>query len=172
MFSPAKFTVGLSQAPDAAQSARHQFAERLFRHACPLRRFFHCEETVMHESQQRLCLTLYRPFGTPFSTPFSTPLGSSLGSAFSASFLTAFFFTAAQFHEKRHILHLHFFVFFRCFYSICNALRKFPLRGERVETASSVEWVERADEDDVRPAQLRVESLYMGDAGKRRQHDN
>lgn len=126
----------------------------------------------MHESQQRLCLTLYRPFGTPFSTPFSTPLGSSLGSAFSASFLTAFFFTAAQFHEKRHILHLHFFVLFRCFYSICNALRKFPLRGERVETASSVEWVERADEDDVRPAQLRVESLYMGDAGKRRQHDN
>ncbi len=118
----------------------------------------------MHESQQRLCLTLYRPFGKPFSTP--------LGSTFSASFLTAFFFTAAQFHEKRHILHLHFFVLFRCFYSICNALRKFPLRGERVETASSVEWVERADEDDVRPAQLRVESLYMGDAGKRRQHDN
>lgn len=95
MFSPAKFTVGLSQAPDAAQSARHQFAERLFRHACPLRRFFHCEETVMHESQQRLCLTLYRPFGKPFSTP----LGSTFGSTFSASFLTAFFFTAAQFHE-------------------------------------------------------------------------
>ena len=63
MFSPAKFTVGLSQAPDATQSARHQFAERLFRHACPLRRLFHREETVMHEFHQcspaALCLAFY-----------------------------------------------------------------------------------------------------------------
>ena len=32
---------------------------------------------------------------------------------------------------------------------------------ERVEASSSVEWVERADEDDVRPAQLRVELTFV-----------
>ena len=83
----------------------------------------------MHESQQRLCLTLYRPFGKPFSTP----LGSTCGSTFSASFLTTFFFTAAQFHEKRHILHLHFLILFRCFYRIGNAFGKFPLWGFAID---------------------------------------
>ena len=87
----------------------------------------------MHESQQRLCLTLYRPFGKPFSasfgSSFSTSFGTSFSSSLGASFFTAFFFTAAQFHEKRHILHLHFFILFRCFYSICNAFGKFSLRG-------------------------------------------
>ena len=34
---------------------------------------------------------------------------------------------------------------------------------ERVESSPPVEWVERADEDDVRPAQLRVELLYVRD---------
>ena len=91
----------------------------------------------MHESQQRLCLTLYRPFGKPFSaslgTSFSTSFGTSFGSAFSASFLTAFLFTAAQFHEKRHILHLHFLILFRCFYRIGNAFGKFPLWGFAID---------------------------------------
>ena len=95
-----------------------QLAERLFCHARPLSRLFHRDDTVMHEFHQ------YFPaaFGISFSLSFFAPLFT----AFFATFLAAFFFTAAQFHIARHILHLHFFVFFRCVYSICDALGKLP----------------------------------------------